>query len=271
VLLAIAVILLYIRYHKLPLRHYLDVLAIGLMMALVFGRIGCYLNGCCYGKPTELPWAIRFPYGSFAYRSQVEPNPERGRSEPHLHLPDAYFGYQDEDQVYTPDLKPWDRLTPEQKQEVSEGQYRCLRVHPTQFYTSAAAGLCCAILYGVWRRSQKAEEAGTHRFLTQPGSVFSLMFILYGMMRFTMELLRDDNPYEVGTLTVSQLIGIALMTLGAGLLVFYNRVEAETTGAEEPAGKANPATPVAAKAPKPTLPAKRNRRPRSAKRGKRSR
>ncbi len=26
-----------------------------------FGRIGCFLNGCCYGKPSDLPWAVRFP------------------------------------------------------------------------------------------------------------------------------------------------------------------------------------------------------------------
>lgn len=268
VLLAIAVILLYIRHHRLPLRHYLDVLAIGLMMALVFGRVGCFLNGCCYGKPTDLPWAIRFPYGSFAFRSQVAPDPERDRAEPHLRLPEEYFGYQDEDGVYTPDLKPWDRLTAEQQKEVREGQYRCLPVHPTQFYTSAAAGVCCLILYGVWRRSQKAEEAGTQRFLTKPGSVFSLMFILYGVMRFTMELLRDDNPYEIGTLTVSQLIGIALMTLGAGLLVFYTRATPETLSNAEPDVKASPPPPRPAKEP---ASAQRNRGARRSKRRKRSR
>jgi phosphatidylglycerol:prolipoprotein diacylglycerol transferase len=205
-----------------------------------------------------LPWGIRFPYGSFAYRSQVEPDLERGRSEPHLHLPDDYFGYQDEDLVYTPDLKPWELLTPEQREAVRKGPYRCLPVHPTQFYTSAAAGLCCLILYGVWRRSQKAEEAGRYRFLTKPGSVFSLMFVLYGVMRFTMELLRDDNPYEIGTLTVSQLIGIGLMALGGGLLVFYTRARPETLGRTEP--EAKPSRPAPS-------PAKR-RRP---KRGKRSR
>ena len=26
-----------------------------------FGRIGCFLNGCCYGRPCDLPWGIRFP------------------------------------------------------------------------------------------------------------------------------------------------------------------------------------------------------------------
>lgn len=30
-------------------------------LAHAFGRIGCFLNGCCYGKVCELPWAVRFP------------------------------------------------------------------------------------------------------------------------------------------------------------------------------------------------------------------
>lgn len=27
-----------------------------------FGRIGCFLNGCCYGKTCDLPWAVHFPH-----------------------------------------------------------------------------------------------------------------------------------------------------------------------------------------------------------------
>lgn len=228
VLLAIAVIFFYIRYHKLPLRHYLDVLAVGLMLALVFGRVGCLLNGCCYGRPTNLPWAIRFPYGSFAYRSQVQPDPERGRTEPHLHLPADYFGYYDEADMYNPGLKPKGLLTPEQLREVTEGQYRCLPVHPTQIYTSATAGLCCLILFLAWKRSQRAEAAGRYPFMTRPGSVFGLMFVLYGVMRFAMELFRDDNPYEVDHLTISQLIGIGLLGLGLVVIALIARVEPET-------------------------------------------
>jgi len=267
VLLAIVVILFYIRYHKLPLRHYLDVLAIGLMMALVFGRIGCFLNGCCYGKPTDLPWGVRFPYGSFAYRSQVHPDLERNRAEPHLHLPDEYFGYTDENQLYNPGLKPKALLTPQQKEEVAKGQYRCLPVHPTQLYTSAAAGLCCLILYGVWRRSRRTRQGRAYPLLTKPGSVFSLMFILYGVLRFSIELVRDDNPFEIGTLTVSQLIGIALVLLGAGLLTFHTCAQPETFPSVDSNFK--PAQP--AKSTVPSQPVKKSKSIRKTKFVKRSR
>ena len=30
-------------------------------LAHAFGRIGCFMNGCCYGKVCHLPWAVRFP------------------------------------------------------------------------------------------------------------------------------------------------------------------------------------------------------------------
>ena len=38
-----------------------DILAPSIALGCVFGRIGCLLNGCCYGRACNLPWAIRFP------------------------------------------------------------------------------------------------------------------------------------------------------------------------------------------------------------------
>lgn len=221
VLAAIAVILLYIRYHKLPMRHYLDVLAIGLVVALFFGRVGCFLNGCCYGRPAELPWSVRFPYGSFAYRSQVRPDPDRGREEPHLPLPDEYFGYTDEHGHYVPDLKPRQYLTPNQREQVTEGRFRCLPVHPTQLYASGLALVIGVGLFGVWRRSRRAEKRGRYPPLTKSGSTFSLMFVLYGIMRFVMEALRDDNPFEIDHLTISQMLSVGLIVAGLGLLIYF--------------------------------------------------
>ena len=38
-----------------------DCIAPGLLLGLAIGRVGCFLNGCCYGGPCDLPWAVRFP------------------------------------------------------------------------------------------------------------------------------------------------------------------------------------------------------------------
>ena len=52
---------IYIRWKKLPFWKTADVLAPSIALGSVFGRAGCLLNGCCYGRPTNLPWGIRFP------------------------------------------------------------------------------------------------------------------------------------------------------------------------------------------------------------------
>jgi len=223
VILAVAIILFYLIYHKLPIRRYLDILAIGLMLALVFGRIGCFLNGCCFGKPTELPWAVRFPYNSFAYRSQINPNLERGRPDPQLILPqDEYISFIDKDGHWHPKL--YEYLTDQQKIEVTTGKYRCLPVHPTQLYSSAAGAVSCLILFLFWRRSKKAGK-----ILTKPGCTFSLMFILYGFTRFFMEFLRDDNPFEFDGLTISQNISIAMIILGAVLIAVFQKIKPKSS------------------------------------------
>jgi len=224
---AILVIVLYGRYRKVPIRHYLDVLAIGLAAALVFGRIGCFLNGCCYGKPTDLPWGVRFPYGSFAYSSQVQADPERQRRQPYFALPDEYFGYVNEQGRYIHDLKPLRDLTPEQRERVTREPYLARPVHPTQLYSSLGAALLGLILYGFLRRAQRAEMREQYLVLTKPGSIFSLMFILYGIMRFLMEMIRDDNPFEAAGLTISQLLSIALVILGVFLALYFHRSQPE--------------------------------------------
>ncbi len=39
----------------------MDLMMPAVVLAHAFGRVGCFLNGCCYGKPTDCPWAVSFP------------------------------------------------------------------------------------------------------------------------------------------------------------------------------------------------------------------
>jgi len=52
---------LYARWKRQRLWRLADILAPSIALGQVFGRIGCLLNGCCYGRPCHLPWAISFP------------------------------------------------------------------------------------------------------------------------------------------------------------------------------------------------------------------
>ncbi len=49
-----------VRRYQLPLWTTTDLFAPGIALGHVIGRLGCLLAGCCYGKPTSVPWAITF-------------------------------------------------------------------------------------------------------------------------------------------------------------------------------------------------------------------
>jgi phosphatidylglycerol---prolipoprotein diacylglyceryl transferase len=72
---ALVAVLLYMRIRKVSTRLYLDIITPSLMFGMAMARIGCFLNGCCWGGPcsANLPWAVRFPYASPAlYREWEE-------------------------------------------------------------------------------------------------------------------------------------------------------------------------------------------------------
>ncbi len=53
--------LLFVRIKRLPAWTTLDVMIPALVLAHAVGRVGCFLNGCCYGTASTLPWAVLFP------------------------------------------------------------------------------------------------------------------------------------------------------------------------------------------------------------------
>ena len=77
---ALLVLVAYLLIKKQSIRLFLDILAPSLMWGVAFGRIGCFLNGCCFGGLCAAPgmeqkpyaWAIEFPFGSPAQMQQWE-------------------------------------------------------------------------------------------------------------------------------------------------------------------------------------------------------
>src|SRR5829696_162443 len=57
---AVVVALWYLWRHKMPVWQVTDVFAPGIALGHVVGRLGCLFAGCCFGKPTSVPWAITF-------------------------------------------------------------------------------------------------------------------------------------------------------------------------------------------------------------------
>lgn len=50
----------YIRRNRMPVLRTSDAFAPGIALGHVFGRFGCFAAGCCFGKPTSLPWGVKF-------------------------------------------------------------------------------------------------------------------------------------------------------------------------------------------------------------------
>jgi len=50
----------YTRLTRMPLLAVLDIAAAPVALGHAIGRVGCFVAGCCYGKPTSLPWAVTF-------------------------------------------------------------------------------------------------------------------------------------------------------------------------------------------------------------------
>lgn len=70
---ATAACLVYVWRQRLPLWKFADTLAPSIALGYVPGRLGCLMNGCCYGRETSVPWAIYFPEDHVTHGVGVHP------------------------------------------------------------------------------------------------------------------------------------------------------------------------------------------------------
>ena len=167
--------------YKLPWWKTADACAPGIAVGNFFGRLGCFSAGCCWGKPTTLPWGVKFTA-----------------------LGNAITG--------VPTIV--NQLTdPEQKAYWSQklgGELAPLHLHPTQLYESFS--MLIIFFFLLW----------LHKHRRFSGQVILLYAVLYSIIRFLIEFLRDDPRGDVFGLTTktglstSQLISIVV---GLGALV----------------------------------------------------
>lgn len=259
-------VLLYLALTRRSIRWYLDIMAPSAALGMAIGRIGCFLNGCCWGGECDLPWAVRFPYGSNAVVQQWN-DQAPGAGLPQQLLLDAGVAAQpisrDIFRVTDEQVTAAQQAVDAQKKRVGElrtrlataaaaekpaltqqlqGEERRLRaldeqhfalraqmqkygltagqlrqlaahyhsrpVHPTQLYSAITLGLIAWLLSAVyWRR-------------TRDGQVICTFLLIEPPARYVLELLRADNPVDVGAFTISQAIAFSLSAAGLiGLLL----------------------------------------------------
>jgi phosphatidylglycerol:prolipoprotein diacylglycerol transferase len=211
------------------------------------GRIGCFLNGCCYGGVCDIPWAVQFPVGSPAYIDQVQRHelylhglifhgapsdppiiekvePGSGAEQAGLALHERVTAIGGE-RVTTVDEAQRELMrtfgagarvsidvagSPRPKEWVLTGPVpRSLPVHPTQLYSLFDALLLCFLLlvYEPYKRWD--------------GELAALVMTIHPITRFLLEIIRVDESAVFNTgMSISQNISLAIFVGGMALWAY---------------------------------------------------
>ncbi len=242
-----AALVVFIYKNRLPGLALSDLIAPGVVLGVGLGRLGCFLNGCCYGGLSDLPWSVQFPRETPAFIDQVE----HGALYVHGLIFEGSGSQSPVIERVEPDspaqrqgLEPGQRVVAvggvavhsvEQAQArllATFGQGRKVEVavaddplvkswtitgpppvsrsvHPAQLYSFFDALLLCSLLliYEPFKR--------------RDGELTALVLTLHPVSRFLLEIIRVDESPVFGTgMSISQNISIAIFAVGVGLWIY---------------------------------------------------
>ncbi|MFC1517547.1 prolipoprotein diacylglyceryl transferase [Candidatus Margulisiibacteriota bacterium] len=68
-----AYLIWYCGHYKIDLWKFMDFIMPAGALGYAIGRLGCFFNGCCYGMPSKVPWAVVFPHhpGELRHPTQI--------------------------------------------------------------------------------------------------------------------------------------------------------------------------------------------------------
>jgi len=247
-----------IRRYKLPALAFADLIAPSLMLGLAIGRLGCLLNGCCFGGSCALPWSVTFPQSSPPYQRQMEAGLGMGLQVASKARPQDFSKTESKQNRTSPDhhARPIIRwLSPRlQKEGLAPGD-EIIRIadinHPSPEQVWRA--LLSASAHGglVSIETNHGQEAllsplpapprslpvhptqiyssisafalclfllAYHPFRRRDGVVFGLLVTIYPVIRILLEIIRTDEAPQFGT-------GLSISQLVSlillGLVVLY--------------------------------------------------
>ena len=174
-LLATLLVALHVRRLKLPLPLLADLTAPALALAYAVGRVGCFLVGDDYGRPTA-SWVGVADARAPATRHEGAPPTT-------VEAIERTFGVQVDPAL----VERFGQVVP---------------VHPTQLYE---VGMSLLIFAFLWR-------IRVHRH--RPGWLFMVWLALAGVERFVVEMFRVKDDRFFGPLTLAQVISIGLLVTG---------------------------------------------------------
>jgi prolipoprotein diacylglyceryl transferase len=198
-------ILVYVRLQKQRVAQIADLASSCAALGVAFGRVGCFLNGCCWGRRSDLPWSIRFPLYSPAWIQHAT----------------SVLGAQwdlDVDHRIIPaptELAPRvvEALTEKNAQGLCQGSWP---LHPVQVYAILLDLSVFAVMYLFVRYRVKREW-----------QTFFLWFVLYAIIRFIIEHFRADSEsfvYLLGyPLTPSQRVAVLTFPFSVAGLIWASK------------------------------------------------
>lgn len=235
------------RRHRVAPLPLADLIAPGMALGLAIGRIGCLMNGCCFGGPCDLPWAITFPAGSPPYEDQKGDGVLLGlqftESEEGLLVASREAG----GPLDRAGMKPGDRIVainghPVDQPRQFKNHILSRKQQAHQILEDSGPEITWVLSDGrtlrVDTRPVPARSLPVHptqiysaingvllcllAWLAYPfrwkhGQVFALTISLYAVSRFLLELIRTDEGAFLGQLTISQnvslVVGMGMITL----------------------------------------------------------
>ncbi len=223
-------------WNKCPMLPLADAITPAFFIGLAFGRIGCLLNGCCFGGVCESPLpSIAFPIGAPAYMEQLESAqllglrvdpavPKRGSAKIASVEPGSWADQKklsagqsiDEVQVAIASKPTREAMFEPTRYEAmvrvdrkpyyvtaNELPRESLPVHPSQIYAAISGLLLC-----IWTLSL---SQATRRI----GVVFAAGLISYGILRNIEEFIRVDEAGQFGTsFSIAQWISFGAILFG---------------------------------------------------------
>lgn len=201
-------LLLFCRRNNIRPLQLADVVMPSVFIGLGFGRIGCFLYGCCFGAACSLPWAVEFPVDSLTFERLAVRS--RDIAQQQANSPTDASVQKLETRLLRADGRP---ITEAELPEQKKGTVlTTMALHPAQLYSSALAFLLAGIL--TWYFARRQFE----------GSVFAIGWMLYAVNRFVLESIRDDEPGRLNTMfTFSQLFSMAMFVSGIAMLLWLSR------------------------------------------------
>jgi len=241
------------RRRGLPMLAIGDIIAPSMVLGLALGRIGCFLNGCCFGGvclTSDL--AVTFPresppykqHEAFGWDSGVWLDEKGGRiiaAYVATEGPAASSGLKAGDEIVGINGAKVSSLSEAQERlaaaktsiEIETGDGRILRwltaggpprsvpVHAAQLYAAIDAGLLALVLWFFFP------------YRRRDGEVFALLLTVHPISRFFLEMIRSDEPKY--PLTVSQWISLVLVAAGVALWIY---IEQQPRGSALPSAAA---------------------------------